>query len=226
MAKNDYIKGCYNSNADIRNDNNKCLDVVNNINNELDLYTNTRQNDTICVREMDQKSSFSIYRFKFSEEFNIELYNFSKVHQYDDRHEFKNAWNVWKEDNSTVINHETQRLIAIGYRGDVLDKMFKSARYYFRKKCPLKPEPNPRRTYISVNPELLDKMDKHIETNISNISYQPKTGFVTFCEDNEQLINDTISSIFNKGMCNDLDLIKNKIKKTYKNRYFIFTNKK
>jgi len=112
----------------------------------------------------------------------------------------------------------------LGYEGDVLDKMFKSARYYFRKKSTERIEPKQRRQYISVTKVLLDAMDRHIENNIYDDNYQPKTGFITFCKDNEILLKDTISSIFGQGI-KESELIEYKIKKTYKNRYFMLTNK-
>ena len=68
-------------------------------------------------------------------------------------------------------------------------------------------------------------MDSHIEDNIYDDNYQPKTGFITFCKDNEKILKDTISKIFEQGI-KDLQLIEDKIKKTYKNRYFMLTKKK
>jgi hypothetical protein len=179
---------------------------------------NTRDSD-------DNNLPTVIYRFKFTEEFMEDLYKFSKIHQYDDRKDFKEAWKVWTEENETIIDEEMRRLLNLGYEGDVLDKMFKSARYYFRKKSTEKKEPRQRRHYISVNRDLLDAMDNHIEDNIYDDNYQPKTGFVTFCKDNEKLLKDTISKIFEQGI-KDSQLIEDKIKKTYKNRYFMLTNKK
>jgi hypothetical protein len=179
---------------------------------------NTRDSD-------DNNLPTIIYRFKFTEEFMEDLYKFSKIHQYDDRKDFKEAWKVWTEENETIIDEEMRRLLNLGYEGDVLDKMFKSARYYFRKKSTEKKEPRQRRHYISVNRDLLDAMDNHIEDNIYDDNYQPKTGFVTFCKDNEKLLKDTISKIFEQGI-KDSQLIEDKIKKTYKNRYFMLTNKK
>ena len=166
-----------------------------------------------------------IYRYKFTEEFMEELYNFSKIHQYDDRKDFKEAWVVWTEENDDLIDAEMRRLLNLGYEGDILNKMFKSARYYFRKKSTEKKEPAQRRQYISVNRELLDAMDNHIQTKIYEIDYQPKTGFIEFCKENETILKDTIVKIFEKGI-RDSDLIEHKIKKTYKNRYFILTSKK
>ena len=163
-----------------------------------------------------------IYRFKFTEDFMEELYKFSKIHQYDERKDFKEAWKVWTEDNQDIIDEETTRLNNLGYDGDIMDKMFKSARYYFRKKSTEKKEPRQRRQYISVNRELLDAMDNHIEENIFNVDYQPKTGFISFCKANEKILKESIAKIFEQGV-KDSDLIEDKIKKTYKNRYFMLT---
>lgn len=163
-----------------------------------------------------------IYRFKFTEDFMEELYKFSKIHQYDERKDFKEAWKLWTEENQNIIDEETTRLNNLGYDGDVLDKMFKSARYYFRKKSTEKKEPKQRRQYISVTRELLDAMDRHIEENIFNDDYQPKTGFISFCKANEKILKESISKIFEQGV-KDSELIEDKIKKTYKNRYFMMT---
>jgi len=187
---------------------------------------NTTGNKDENTGDSDDKNlPVVIYRFKFTEEFMEDLYKFSKIHQYDDRKDFKEAWNIWTEENESIIDEEMRRLLNLGYEGDVLDKMFKSARYYFRKKSTEKKEPRQRRHYISVNRDLLDAMDSHIEDNIYDDNYQPKTGFITFCKDNEKLLKDTISKIFEQGI-KDSQLIEDKIKKTYKNRYFMLTNKK
>jgi hypothetical protein len=180
--------------------------------------------ERINREEKDNELPILIYRFKFTEVFMEQLYNFSKIHQYDERKDFKEAWKTWTEENETIIDEEMRRLLNLGYDGDVLDKMFKSARYYFRKKSTEKKEPKQRRQYISVNRELLDAMDKHIEENIYNTDYQPKTGFIKFCNDNEKILKETISKIFEQGI-KESQIIEDKIKKTYKNRYFMLTNK-
>ena len=163
-----------------------------------------------------------IYRFKFTEDFMEELYKFSKIHQYDERKDFKEAWTIWNEENQDIIDEETIRINNLGYNGDVNDKMFKSARYYFRKKSTEKNTPKQRRQYISVTRELLDAMDYHIKVNIFNVDYQPKTGFISFCKANEIILKESISKIFEQGIA-DSEIIEDKIKKTYKNRYFIMT---
>jgi len=183
-----------------------------------------RTNDERNARTSENGDGISpivIYRYKFTEEFMEQLHNFSKIHQYDHRKDFKEAWKTWTEENDDLIGREATRLTTLGYDGDVLDKMFKSARYYFRKKSTEKKEPKQRRIYISVNRELLDAMDQHIEENISREEYQPKTGFAEFCTEQQSLLKETIETLFEKNI-KDLDLIEDKIKKTYKNRYFMF----
>ena len=174
--------------------------------------------------ETELRNNSTIYRYKFTEDFMNELFNFSKIHQYDDRKDFKEAWELWLVDNEEIVIDEEIRLINLVYVGDVRDKMFKSARYYFRKKSTEKQQPKQRRKYITVNKELLDAMDLHIETNYLNEGYQPKIGYIQFCEENVELIKKITAKII-ETCENDMQTINNKIKKTYKNRYFIVTKK-
>ena len=68
-------------------------------------------------------------------------------------------------------------------------------------------------------------MDLHIKNNINNEDYQPKIGLIEFCKDNEELLKNSIKAIYDQDI-KDNDIIQDKIKKTYKNRYFMFiTNK-
>ena len=166
----------------------------------------------------------NIFRFKFSEDFTNELYKFSKIHQYDHRKVFKEAWNDWVKDNEDLVNTEVQRLNNIGYEGDILDKMFKSARYYFRKKDTTQKKPKNRRVYVGVQKELLDAMDSHILNNIKNTDYKPSDGFLNFCKNNMSLLQTEVASLLNSGIT-DAKEVQDKIKKTYKNRYFMVINK-
>jgi hypothetical protein len=167
---------------------------------------------------------YQIFRFKFTEEFMKELHNFSKIHQHDHRTDFKEAWIKWNDENNEIIQEEEMRLVELGYEGDVQDKMFKSARYYFRKKSVVKIEPKERRQYISLSHVILEAMDTHVKNNCRSIDYQPKTGFISFCKDNEQILKVSINTMIENGI-SDLKLIECKLKKTYKNRYFMLIMK-
>lgn len=157
--------------------------------------------------------SVKIFRYNFSPEFIQQLDYFATIHKYEDRHGFKDKWLEWIEDNQDIIELEKIRLEQLGYNGDVNDKMFTSARYYFRKKQP-KTEPKKRKTYTSLGKQMIAIIDEHILHNYSNQYYTQQNGFEEFYNDNEDLL------LYENNSVKKDDLIK-KAKKTYKNRYFI-----
>lgn len=166
----------------------------------------------------------NIYRYKFTDDFTSELFKFSKVHQYDHRKDFKEAWEIWMEDNDDIVNNEVRRLTNVGYDGDIIDKMFKSARYYFRKKSTEKKAPSERRDYVGTQKDMLDAMDSHIKSKINDSNYKPSDGFDEFCKSNLDLLKEEVSNLCKNGFT-DSNEIKQKIKKTYKNRYFLIISK-
>lgn len=184
--------------------------------------TNLDRNSSLHHKTSD--SSMNIYRYKFTNEFTEELFKFSKIHQYDHRKDFKEAWEKWMEDNESIVNEEVRRLINLGYEGDIIDKMFKSARYYFRKKSTEKKEPMKRRVYVGTSKELLEAMDEHIKKNIISGDFKPSDGFDEFCRENIDILKEQVNMLFKAGF-SDSDEIKLKIKKTYKNRYFLIISK-
>ena len=117
-----------------------------------------------------------IFRFNFSEEINRQLGYFAKLHKHEDRIEFKENWQDWIEENEQLINEERIRLENLGYDGDIEDKMYKSVRYYFRKK-PLRHEPTERCTRVVVSKELLEHMNEHIKNNHFNENYTPQIAY-------------------------------------------------
>jgi len=206
--------------------------VFNNGNNIDIIIDNNRTNNTNIINNRNtngnmsnDNSSHLIFRYNFSENFLKDLNIFSKIHEYDERKIFKEEWLSWIEENDDLIKIESKRLLDLNYKGNVLDKMFKSARYYLRKKSNISIEPKQRRKYISVNNELLSSMDRHITGNIHRLDYRPKTGFEEFCLDNIDILKSTIRGLCETNIKIDVNDIKYKIKKTYKNRYFIATTK-
>jgi hypothetical protein len=167
-------------------------------------------------------AAINIYRYKFTEEFTSEMFTFAKIHQYDHRKDFKEAWNVWLEDNAGIVEDEVRRLTNLGFDGNILDKMFKSARYYFRKKSTNKKDPVKRRSYISLQKGFLETIDDHIKTSLQKSECKPSNGFDDFCKSEGvvDLLKEEITYLCKNGLT-DVGEIKNKIKKTYKNRYFL-----
>ena len=97
--------------------------------------------------------------------------------------------------------------------------MYKSARYYFRKKPVNKTEPKQRRKYIPMDREILDIMDEHITNGLRNNNYKPSDGYNQFIVENKELMGRAIQKMVSDGFI-DSKAITTKIKKTYKNRYF------
>ena len=177
----------------------------------------------LMSEELSSEHCFNTYRYKFSPDMTDALNEFAKIHQYSDRDSYKEAWSRWYNNQKDVIDTETQRLNSLGYEGNVEDKMYKSARYYFRNKSNKKSEPKRRRKYISMDRNMLDAMDIHVETYINTDGYTPSWGYNNFCTNNVGLLKDEIKRISTEGELHTNDIIA-KVKKTYKNRHFQYTN--
>ena len=209
----------FNQESNINSFNQEFNEENNEVNNEENNEVNNEENN-----EENNENYINIFRFKFTNEFLNILYSFSKIHEYDNRNDFKNAWNSWKEDNSIIIDNEIRRLENLGYSKNIIEKMYKSARYYLRKKSTEKKEPKERKAYVGVQKELLDAMDQHILKNFDNNDFSPALGFLYFCKEYIDLLKTEINILLQYGINNHND-IKEKFKKTYKNRYTLFTKK-
>jgi hypothetical protein len=192
-------------------------------------FSNERRDNKEDTKDDTQESGLGegframTYRFKFSGGFTDILYRFSKIHQYDDRHAFKEAWEQWTETHESEVTDEINRLRFLGYDGDINDKMYKSARYYFRKKRPSPITQTKRKQYVQISRELLIVMDEHIIRGLTNGHLKPQDGFLNFCETHMELVKEAVNGLYKSGMTNS-DELHMKIKKTYKNRYSIIVN--
>jgi hypothetical protein len=156
------------------------------------------------------------FRYKQDGSLITELYRFSKIHEFDTRNDFKKYWTGWVYENSDIIEQETERLKKMGYEGDVTDKLFKSARYYLRKKSTDKKTPIKRRNYVTIEKSILAVMDQHIKNEMN----KPEKGFYDFCISHRDLLKNEIKRLQDNGIT-DEKMIQTKFKKTYKNRYYM-----
>tara|TARA_Y100000996_G_C22421065_1_gene601464 strand:- start:363 stop:887 length:525 start_codon:yes stop_codon:yes gene_type:complete len=161
-----------------------------------------------------------VYRFKFSDTIVEMLTSFAKLHANDDRHTYKDAWSVWWTTNADVLEYEVRRLQTLGYDGSVEDKMYKAGRYYFRGKNTAKTKVKPRRAYVAMTPEMIEAMDAHIDTVMTEEEFSPARGYDWFCASHQGLLRTEIVHLRNAGILDDVELI-SKVRKTYKNRYFL-----
>ena len=163
-----------------------------------------------------------IYRHKFSPKFLEYLKDFSRIHRYDTAGTFKDNWEIWCDENKDIIEEERKRLKEQGYDGKVLVKMYKSARYYFKTKSNKKTEPVKRRNYIGLDSEFRDLMDNHIENVCARREMKPSDGFVDFMDQVIYVDKINTETVRLKSYNFKQEEIFAKMKKTYKNRYFIY----
>jgi len=165
------------------------------------------------------------YRFKFTPEFDDALVAFSEPFKYNnDRKEFKAAFNIWSEKNKDNINKETERLKELNYEGDISNKIFVSARYYYRKRNVNKGPAKKRRSYKAVGSSLIQCIDSHLALQLrkEDLKYKPSEGFNVFMTENEAIVEEECNRT---GIIDPLDKEK-RIKKAFKNRCYLHFNMK
>jgi hypothetical protein len=176
-----------------------------------------------CPLEGVAKDS-KTFRFTFGPEFIALLSRFAKVHQYDDRKTFKEAWTAWMKDDEVepLINDEVKQLTNSGFGGDPLDKMYKSARYYYRKKPDTPKEPRERKEYIGFSKTVLHEMDADIEGRIGGKG-APSEAFIAYCEGHKTTIIEELKREkpdMATWTREDVEAMTGRFKKAYKNRFY------
>lgn len=170
-----------------------------------------------------KKEDVQVFRFKFTQEIMNMLQEFAQIHKYDDKETYKDAWDNWTKENKEIIKNEEIRLLNLGWTGKINDKMFKSAKYYFRNKSNVKKTPKERRTYTRVTIDLRMTIDRHITCSIKEDKCKPADGLNQFYEQHSDVIKEEYENLSKLGFSKNV--VDEKIKKTYKNRYFQFIKK-
>tara|TARA_Y100000996_G_scaffold236391_1_gene185737 strand:+ start:122 stop:637 length:516 start_codon:yes stop_codon:yes gene_type:complete len=158
-----------------------------------------------------------VYRYKLDLQIIELIENFAKLHQYDERKDYKEAWQEYIKEHKDQIQREKTRLTNLGYDGDLHDKMFKSGRYYYRNKSVTKTKPKERRKYISLETNILESIYTYIHTN--GLILKPAEGYEQYIKENEELIKTEIDRLKENTNLSKEDILL-KIKKSYKNQYF------
>jgi hypothetical protein len=187
----------------------------------------TIQDDNHNILLDKSSGSIPVLRFNFTTYVMTLLSSFAKIHQFDSRHDFKNAWKLWAEQNNALVQAETIHLQQSGFTGNVHDKMYKSVRYYFRQKSTVPIAQPPRKIYESMHKPILSAIDQQIKSlmqnNIMESCLSPANGFDLFCNQHMNLIIDAIRIYSPLPISITRDIIvsyTNKLKKTYKNRFY------
>ena len=182
-----------------------------------------------------------IFRYKFSNDINEMLSNFGRLYSYADDEDFDKYWNEFLVSNNELICQEYERLKEQGYNGNINDKLYKSVKYYwikihkldnnkynnqqeYQNNNSVKSE-RKNETYITISVELLNKINNYIdETLINNVS--PNQSFNNFCKTYDEDIKNEVNKIKEKYNIHNKDICKEKIKKCYKNKYYLKTHNK
>ena len=67
-------------------------------------------------------------------------------------------------------------------------------------------------------------MDEHIKKSLKSGDFKPSDGFDEYCKKNIDVLKEQVNMLCKAGFT-DSNEIKGKIKKTYKNRYFLMISK-
>jgi len=165
------------------------------------------------------------FRHTFSKPLMQVLGEFSKKHHEEDRKTFKRSWEQWigQSDIELLLNDEIKSLRASGFEGDVLDKMFKSTRYYFLKKIGSEKDSvkKERKSYVGLNKSVLEHMDLHIKEHLGS---RPEDAYNNYCNQYTEQIKGEIQEMADETGDSIEDVYK-KYKKTYKNRFYVMSSK-
>ena len=190
-----------------------------------------------CVGKMNTPA---IFRFELDSGVVREIATFANEHKDDERRAYKEAWGIWCEEHQPLIAEEIRRLQNIGYDGDIPDKMYKAGRYYFRKKSKSNAanagadaaateerkdteiETAPvKRGYVKLQPDTLVHIDTHIKGSLNDNDFTPAKGYQAFANEHVAVFNNEKEHLKDFGLT-EMD-VRDKLKKTYKNRYYSIT---
>ena len=164
------------------------------------------------------------FHYNASDECAKVLCEFATEHREDKNKQFKMAWQQWilEPRISAILSTELNVLRESGYTGDPMEKMYFSARYYYRKKalkeqlaqveeCYVEETPKQRKKYELSDKEILEKINTHVIEQLfqSQQDKTPAKAFAAYCE---------------KYNVQDPD-VEARLKKIYKNRFFVMRKK-
>jgi len=183
--------------------------------------TKTRgRKSVIPVAKLDNAKQIILqqHHFNYSDDFVVRLSKFATDHINYKNKDFKLAWEEWTSINAAIILEEKERMRSQGYEGSVDEKMYFSARYYYRKKAIREQndqDPDaktPRKKYESSEKHVLEKMSEHIILQISRGND----------ESNECIVSNMTPSKLFANYCEQYNVEEDdaKIKKIYKNLYW------
>jgi len=165
------------------------------------------------------------YRYDFSKEFLVRLDMFSNAHINDVRKVFNSAWLEWQDMHSLLISVEIERMVLLGYEGDVIAKMYHHARFSLRKKL-VKLEKEKEKGKLEKEKGNLEKGKEKINKKemmkmiVCHIEYFIQMGFVF-----DHSPSEAFEDFYNNCDLVAFDVL-DALKKAYKNKYYVLVRSK
>ena len=151
---------------------------------------------------MDTAIVPQIYRFKLDINIINIISSFAKQNQHALQKDYKEEWKKFIEENKELITREENRLKSLGYQGDVIEKMYKSGRYYFKNKNPDKTVvKKTRKKYERINNKIRKLIKEDVDESIKQ-KIKPADAYENYITKNPLYKNNS------------------SIKKAYKNIYY------
>lgn len=192
------------------------------------------------MENMNNMENDKIFRYKFSEEVNELIIDFSRGHMYDNKKILIDQYDTFWEENIDIFNREERRLNEINFNQELKTAIFRSIKYYHIKKMlssenkKEKEKNETVRDYIKLNKFIIQYIDGFIIDGLKKKGYKPSKNYEELCLDEtfKHLLIDEKVKVINKYKQflekRNESKTKNeieewwdmKIKKTHKNRYF------
>ena len=158
-------------------------------------------------------------------EWRQKIQQFAKTHP-TNRKEFKEKWLIWVNHHNILYETEKQRLTKIRCKGDLDDKIFKSARYYYRKKKTENKSFTTRKSYEGFSKNIRNMMKNHIIYIVSQYeNIRPMEAYDDFCKTQTQNIYNEIK-LFLRQSAKKIEPYPFAIqfRKSYKNHFYKIRN--
>ena len=130
---------------------------------------------------------------------------------------FDKLWDKWiqMEGVDRIFKLEHERLNMIGWKGDIYMKVYKSIKYYQIKKSEKKCTKKKRRNYIHISEDMKSQMYEFIDNTKIR---KPSEAYSEFLNVHKLIYDKETTRL--KGHLSEKEIII-KIKKTFKNRFYI-----
>ena len=174
-----------------------------------------------------QENKKPIFRFKFSDSLLEKITTFSQTNKESCSKMFRHNFDNFMIENREMVNKEKEKYDQYGYKGDIEEKIYRSARYYFKNKetkntisnNSIKTEKQKRRNYIKRDEVFIEAVHEHAVVCVRN-NVKPSVAFSEFIE------HTNYKNLYLKEYRRVNTILEDdkatlaKIKKTYKNIYF------